>query len=67
MISLREFQAGPLESCRHVLLLAKTNKRVEKWDSAEWGEKKKQFLLLPKAKRLVRYPGVTGESRLLLL
>lgn len=33
VISLREFQAGPLESYRHVLLLVKT---VEEWDSGKW-------------------------------
>lgn len=36
VISLREFRAGTLESCRHVLLLVKTNKRVEEWDSGKW-------------------------------
>lgn len=25
-----------MESCRHVLLLVKTNKRVEEWDSGKW-------------------------------
>jgi len=67
VILLREFQASSFESCRHVLLLAKTNKREEKWERAKWGEKK--VLLFPEAKQLVsqvRPSGAAGEPWSLL-